>query len=226
MKKFFVAAMAAVMMFSAAACTKVNKEFKKTTDNLTSAVKSVCDASKASSYQIKAFKDGTVTSKPATFTEGAYYTCEKKDVKVSDLGSKVIEPGQMTDIYMFCKCDQNTEATSTFVAQVVALKNEELAGKYFEEVVADMSDGMTEDDLKQYAAALEGQYAFVNDENECVLALVVDAMDVASITYVKLEGTQVIEIVYDGTSSSTLLSEFYDVMNEMNYADVKASLHS
>lgn len=217
MKRILAAAMAVMMLFGATACNLTNKEFKKITDNVTSAAKEVWDASKASSAQKKAFKSANFTSNPAIFSEAAYYTCEKKDVKVSNLDSSSIKKGEFTDIYFFCK----TEDDSLCMAQVTALKSEKLAQSYYEELVDELGEGVTEENLEKEKEIYDIEYCFEDTDNEFICTEVLESAGVAISVYLKCDGKNVIAIVYNGVSGD-FLDEYYDFVDKCGYADLES----
>ena len=218
MKQFFAALLTAAMVFSATACTQVNKEFKKLTDDLSSAVKAECGSSKASKVQENQFKSNSFDPSSLTFRTGAYYTCEKKDVKVSDLGSKVVEAGDFTDIYMFCKSSDD----SYILAQVTALKKEGMATDYFEELVSDLGSDMTEENLEQMKEAYGIDYGFSESDNEYAVVLRQEESDIAEYIYIKVDGKVVTAWLYEGSYSDALLSEYNAVMERMDFIDMEA----
>lgn len=223
MKKILAAAMAVMMLFGMAGCkSSTNKDFKKMTDNVTDAVKSVCGAYKANSDQINEFRAAYFSATSPYFNSGAYYTCDKKDVEASNFGSAVVKPGQMTDVYLFCK----TDGTSSFVSQIVAVEDEELAKLYFDETVADLSGGRDEESMKALAEEYGFSYGIdTNTPDEYAIILFSDVRDSASAVYVKRQGKVVATVVYNGKASVPLCSEYYEVMNKTGFKDMQALLN-
>lgn len=213
MKKLLAIAMAALMMLGAVACGgSKNKDFKAAADKVQTAAKNVCSASKATTAQEKEFKSNSFDSKGLMFASGAYYTCEMKDVKVSNLGSQVVKAGEMNGIFFFCKSEAST---SSIISQIVGLKNEDLAKDYFEEIRTQLSGGMTGEDLENYGIP-HGL-----DESEDEYALVCEMDGETYAYYIARENTAVVVICYEGTSDAAICGEFYDLMRETGYKDME-----